>query len=70
MAADWLGKEIEPVFTAAKEDIGKGSVTGKRKNIVDAVERTHALLLGKALSLHGRAVNMQFSLFHFFQMVF
>ena len=52
-SADWLGREVEEVFVAGVEGVGGGSVTGEtRGKIVEAREKTRALLLSKALGLH------------------
>ena len=51
-AADWLGIEVEQVFTVPLVGIGEGSITGKtRGEIVTAREKTRAQLLSKALSM-------------------
>ena len=52
-AAEWLGSEVDHVFTVPLAGLGEGSVTGKtRGDIVTAREKTRALLLAKALSLY------------------
>ena len=52
-AANWLGCEVERVFSIPLAGIGEGSVTGKtRGDIVTAREKVHAQLLTKALSVH------------------
>ena len=52
-AAEWLGSEVDHVFTVPLVGLGEGSVTGKtRGDIVTAREKTRALLLAKALSLY------------------
>ena len=52
-AANWLGEDVEHVFTVPLAGIGEGSVTGKtRGEIVAAREKSRALLLAKALALY------------------
>jgi hypothetical protein len=52
-AAEWLNKETDPVFTSVAVGLGNGSTTGEtRRKVMEAVERTRALLLAKALKLH------------------
>ena len=52
-AAQWLGTEIDPVFSSPLPALGNGSVTGKtRGEIVAAIEKTRAQLLSKALALY------------------
>ena len=52
-SADWLDKDMDPVFAGNLEGLGGGSVTGAtRGEIVSARERTRALLLAKALADH------------------
>ena len=52
-SADWLDKDMDPVFAGNLEGLGGGSVTGAtRGEIVSARERTRALLLAKALKDH------------------
>ena len=49
-AAEWLDKDLEPVFSSTVEGVGNGSVTGEtRRSVVEALEKTRALLLGKGL---------------------
>ena len=52
-AAEWMEREMEPVFTVAVSGLGEGSVSGEtRGKIVSAREKTRALLLNKALAEH------------------
>ena len=52
-AANWLGEDVEHVFTVPLAGIGEGSVTGNtRGRIVAAREKSRALLLAKALALY------------------
>ena len=52
-AAEWLGTEVEKVFTGSLAGLGEGSLSGKtRGEITSARERTKAQLLTKALSLY------------------
>ena len=51
--ADWLGKDIEKVFSTPLAGLGNGSVSGKtRGDIMSAREKTRSLLMSKALSQH------------------
>ena len=50
LSADYLGIEIEHVFTVELQCLGEGSVSGgTRGEIIAARERTRAKLLSKAL---------------------
>ena len=52
-SADWLGTQVDPVFSVPLSGLGDGSVSGNtRGDIVAARERTRAQLLTKALSLY------------------
>ena len=52
-AAEWLGTQTDPVFSAPLAALGNGSVSGAtRGEIVAAIEKTRAQLLTKALSLY------------------
>ena len=52
-AAEWLGGDVEHVFTVLLAGLGEGSVSGMtRGEIVSTSEKTRALLLAKALSLY------------------
>ena len=52
-SAEWLGSEVEHVFTVPLAGLGESSVSGKtRGEIVTAREKTRALLLAKALSTY------------------
>ena len=52
-SADWLGTQVDPVFSVPLPGLGDGSVSGNtRGDIVAAREKTRAQLLTKALSLY------------------
>ena len=52
-AAQWLGTQVDPVFSTPLPALGDGSVTGKtRGEIVATIEKTRAQLLSKALALY------------------
>ena len=52
-AAEWLGSDVEQVFSVPLAGLGEGSVSGKtRGDIVSAREKTRAQVLTKALSLY------------------
>ena len=51
-SAEWLGIEVEHVFTVPVSGIGEGSIKGEtRSDIVSAREKIRAQLLLKSLTL-------------------